>query len=189
MANAIKLSAELVYDAAQELLSGIIGRDHFVVRAYSGGSRGHQAVTPHLAAKYLHREAGTLSSRLATTPQLEDTRGRYIQRGGTLPPGHYDCKYMADHPKFHGGCIRLSRQADAKAIRSPFSPHPIPHGRKDDFFIHGSAEKGSDGCIVLTNHAVRHQLNQAVKRFQGKVVLYVKNVSYLLPAELGGQIA
>lgn len=189
MAQKVTPKGELVYDAACELLSGTVGSERFHMIAYSGGSRGHKAgVKPKLAAEYLHDQSGTLSSRLATTPEVKDAQGNYQQRGGTLPPGHYTCHYVAHHKTFRE-CIQLLRSADALAIHSQFSPHPIPHGRGNDFFIHGSGPKGSDGCIVPANEAERHRLNLAVKHFQGKVILLVKNVSYLLPAELEGQIA
>jgi len=82
-------TAELVYDAASEILSGTIGNNpSFFMTAYSGGSRGHKAsVAPNLATAYLHNQAGTLSSRMATTPEKKDAQGHYKQRGGTLPPG------------------------------------------------------------------------------------------------------
>lgn len=189
MAHTTLQIAQLVYDAARELLTGTVGKEpHFHVLVYSGGSRGHKAnVSPKVGASYLHGQAGTLFSRLATT-QTTESHGHYTQRGGTIPPGHYICHYVAQHPSF-GECIRLLRTADATAIHSPFSPHPIPHGRGNDFFIHGSGPKGSDGCLVPANNSERRRLNLAVKLFQGKVVLQVKNVSYLLPAELDGQIA
>ena len=106
MAQTFGQSAQLVYDAARELLTGTIGREPpFHLITYSGGSRGHKAnVTP-------------------------------------------------------------------KQV------------------IHGSGPKGSDGCLVPASDGERRRLNQAVKQFQGKVVLQVKNVGYELPAELGGQIA
>jgi len=183
-------SAQLVYDAAQEILSGTIGNlPPFWMKAYSGGSRGHRAgVNPKLAARYLYAHAGALSSHFANTRTIEDSHGNYQQRGGTLPAGHYACHYVAHHPHF-GECIQLARAADAAAIYSPFSPFPIPHGRKNDFFIHGSGPKGSDGCIVPAIDAERRRLNLAVKQFHGGVVLLVKNVSYQLPAELEGQFA
>ena len=182
-------SAQLVYDAARQLLSGSIPPNPwFHMLAYSGGSRGHKPVSPALAAKYLHNQAATLSSHFANTPTREDSKGRYLQRGGTLPAGHYRCEYIAYHPSF-GERVRPHTMADAKAIHSPFSPHPIPHFRNDDFFIHGSGPKGSDGCIVPANESERHRLNRAVKEFPGTVILEVKNVSYLLPAELEGQLA
>ncbi len=181
--------ATLTYDAAIEILSGTIGRDAFRMKAYSGGSRGHQpGVRPELAARYLHNEAQRLSSRLATTAEVKDPQGGYKRRGGTLPAGHYNCQYIAHHHTF-GECIRLLRCSDAKAIVTPFYPHPIPHGRGNDFFIHGSGPKGSDGCIVPAVAAERHRLNKAIKHFPGKVLLVVRNVSYLLPPELEHQIA
>jgi hypothetical protein len=170
-------------------LSGKIGGElPFLTTAYSGGSRGHKVVSSKLAAEYLHRDANNLTSRLATTGEKKDSHGHYIQRGGTLPPGHYDCRYVAHHPHF-GECIQLLRRQDALAIHSPFSPHPIPHLRHNDFFIHGAGPKGSDGCIVVVSLHERRRLNRAVKDFAGNVVLFVQNVSYMLPAELEGQIA
>jgi hypothetical protein len=183
-------TVELVFDAAQEMLSGTIGYEpRFLMKAYSGGSRGHQAkVAPKQAAAYLHNQAASLSSRMATTREVKDAHGHYKQRGGTLPPGHYSCNYIAHHPHF-GECIRLLKATDAMAIHSPFSPHLIPHGRGNDFYIHGAGPKGSDGCIVPANSHERHRLNKTIKNFQGKVVLRVTNVAYLLPAELENQIA
>lgn len=181
--------ATLMYDAAIEILSGTIGRNAFRMTAYSGGSRGHRTgVKPELATRYLHRESERLSSRMTTTVELKDSQGRYKRRGGTLPPGHYNCEYIAHHHTF-GECIRLLRCADARAIRTPFYPHPIPHGRGNDFFIHGSGPKGSDGCIVPAVPAERHRLNRAIKHFPGRVLVEVKNVSYVLPPELEHQIA
>jgi hypothetical protein len=182
-------AAELCYDAAAEHLSGMVGREHFRMTAYSGGSRGHKTgVQSALAKKYLYDQGTRLSSRFATTAEVKDAHGNYKQRGGTLPPGHYYCHYVAHHHTF-GECIQLMMADDARAINSPFSPHPILHGRGNDFFIHGSGPKGSDGCIVPAIDAERRRLNHAVKEFQGNVVLLVKNVSYMLPAELEGQVA
>jgi hypothetical protein len=182
--------ARLEYDAARQLLRGTIaGADPFHFIAYSGGSRGHQANVPaKTAEKYLHAETSSLSSRLATTPTRKNAAGDYVRRGGTLPPGHYTCVHRSDHPAF-GECIQLVRSRDAEAIHSPFSPHLIPHGRGDDFFIHGIGPKGSDGCIIPADPAERRRLNKAVKNFQGTVILRVTRVSYMLPAELGGQYA
>jgi hypothetical protein len=125
-----------------EILSGSVGRDTLRMTAYSGGSRGHQtAVKPTLADKYLHNQGDILSSRLATTSEAKDGQGRYKRRGGTVPPGHYACHYLAHHHTY-GECIRLLRSADAKAIATAFYPHPMLHGRADDFFIHGSGAEG-----------------------------------------------
>jgi hypothetical protein len=182
-------TAQLVYDAARELLTGTIGSEPpFHLIAYSGGSRGHAKVGRHSADKYLHGQATTLNSRLATTRTRTASDGSYTQRGGTIPPGHYMCHYVAHHPTF-GECIQLRRTADALAIHSPFSRWPIPHGRGDDFFIHGSGAKGSDGCLVPAIREERLRLNKAVKNFPGTVVLFVRNVSYQLPAELERQFA
>lgn len=182
---------QLTYDAALELLSGIVGREPpFHLKAFSGGSRGHQpGGTAKVAAEYLYNQATTLSSRFANTPEKTE-HGHYKVRGGTLPAGHYFCHYVAHHHSF-GECIHLIGCSDTKAIYSPFSPNPIPHGRhpEHDFFIHGSGPKGSDGCIVFQNHSERLRLNRAVRDFQGRVILLVKNVAYQLPAEIDGQYA
>jgi len=179
--------ARLEYNAARERLTGAIGEVHFNFIAYSGGSRGHTAhIKTRLAKAYLHTQADSLFSHLATTKTIEKNE-TFIQRGGTLPPGHYRCQYLEDHPPF-GPCIQLVQTRDALAIHSPFSPFPIPHGR-GGFFIHGSGPKGSDGCIVPSDPADRQRLNKAVRDFEGKVVLEVTHVSYMLPAELGGQLA
>ena len=79
----------------------------------------------------------------------------------------------------------LRRRDDAKAIHSPFSAHPIPHGRTDEFFIHGHGRKGSDGCLVPDSDLERMRLTKAIKEYSGAVTLLVKNVSYQLPAEVG----
>src|SRR5262250_3674756 len=108
--------ARLVFDAAIEVLSGTVGQaPPFRMVAYSGGSRGHRPhVKGELAREYLHGQAGTLSSHLATTQEIRDANGRYKQRGGTLPPGHYSCQYLVHHHTF-GECIRLLRKVDARA--------------------------------------------------------------------------
>ena len=187
MADPATEIARLEYNAAGERLVGTIANAHFNFVAYSGGSRGHKAnVSAPLAADYLHKQSNSLLSRLATTRTIEKG-GKFSQRGGTLPPGHYLCRYLEQHSSF-GECIQLLQTRDALAIHSPFSAFPIPHGR-GGFFIHGSGPKGSDGCVVPANNAERLRLNKAVRDFSGKVILEVTHVSYMLPAELGGQLA
>src|SRR4051812_38970217 len=107
MAHGTAQTANLVYDAARELLTGAVGQEPpFHVITYSGGSRGHKAdVSANTAAAYLHSQAPTLSSHLATTKTRKND-GHYTQRGGTIPPGHYTCHYVAHHTAF-GECIRL----------------------------------------------------------------------------------
>jgi len=177
-------SARLTYDASTEVLRGVIGQNPpFFIRAYSGGSRGHKArVSQPLAEKYLHWQASSFRSRLATTPQRLDAHKAYIERGGTLPQGHYRCHYKHHHAHF-GECIYLDRQFDARVIRSPFALSPFSHGRKNDFFIHGGGPKGSDGCIVPQSETERRRLNRAVRDYKGSVTLEVINVPYELPAE------
>jgi hypothetical protein len=180
--NAPKV-ANLVYDAAAEVLRGSIGAlGHFNFHAYSGGSRGHkQGVAANVASRYLHGQANAILSRLATTKEIMNAKGEYEQRGGTLPPGHYLCKYVQNHSSFHE-CILLAPQRDAFAIHSPFALTAIVHGR-GGFYIHGRGPKGSDGCIVPANEGERRRLNQAIKNFDAKVILQVIHVSYMLPAE------
>jgi len=175
--------ARITYNASAQILSGVIGEAHFNDLAYSGGSRGHKATTSAKAARYLH--ASNLNEsmgRLGTTREIyEKSSDTYSQRGGTIPPGHYHCVYVANHPSFHA-CIKLEQMRDAHAIVTPFARHAIVHHR-GGFFIHGHGPKGSDGCIVLASETRRKLLNQAVEGFQGRVVLEVTHVSYMLPAE------
>ena len=176
--------AELTYDAEKELLQGTIGKElPFNITAYSGGSRGHSAhVSKEQSKLYLHSEATSLFSHFANTA----TRGHgskddpYKQRGGTLPPGHYARRYIANHKVFHD-CVHLHRSADT------FIHFPTVSGglnnRGDDFFIHGRGKKGSDGCIVPASETERLRLTHAIQNYDGKVILLVKHVAYLLPAE------
>lgn len=184
--------ALLTYDAAVEWLSGTINSNEppFEMKAYSGGSRGHLKRHKSDASDYLYAEAATIRSHFATTKEVKDRRGHYLQRGGTLPPGHYDCKYLKSYESF-GECIRLVPQSDARRIlispalalkfhKTSFYPE------RGGFYIHGNGPKGSDGCIVPDSPAERRRLNKAVRDFQGEVVLFVKNVSFELPPEVGG---
>ena len=87
MAQNVTHRAELVYDAARELLLGTVGSERFHMLAYSGGSRGHKAgVQPQVATKYLHPQAGTLSSRMATTKEVKDAQvsGKSENRSGPV---------------------------------------------------------------------------------------------------------
>lgn len=187
--------ASLTYDAAAERLSGHIpgvGMNGCIdVKAYSGGSRGHSKVKPETAKILRHFEAQSFNSRYANTRTIGEGTDKdpYKQRGGTLPAGHYSCKYHANHPIFHE-CIRLTRHADTHIRYLTMSGAKLDN-RGDDFFIHGSGSKGSDGCLVILDSAARHSLNLAVRDFSkhGSVVLLVTNVSYLLPAELEGALA
>jgi hypothetical protein len=171
-ATAKSVIAELTYDAPSQMLSGSIGALRFHMKAYSGGGRG--SVNP----KHWDR---SLTSYLANTKKMGS------QRGGTLPAGHYLCHHLTNHPTFHD-CVWLERCADATVISSPFSAHPIPHYRDNDFFIHGRGELGSDGCIVPENMALRLALNRAIKQFAGKVYVRVRGTAYALPAERGAGI-
>ena len=177
--------ARLTYNAASQILSGHVGNEKFHEIAFSGGGRGHTATTPDKAVRYLHSNPLNKSlGLLATTREIYDKQSdTYSQRGGTLPPGHYHCVYIAAHPTFHK-CIRLEPMRDAHAIVSPFARHPIVHHRSG-FFIHGHGPKGSDGCLVLAHENRRKLLNKSVSEFNGWVTLNVTHVSYMLPAELG----
>src|SRR5258708_10239388 len=80
-------TAMLTFNARSGVLSGRIESKErpFHLHGESGGSRGHTSVTPAQARKYLHNESTTLESRLSTTQEIKDAKGRYVQRGGTLP--------------------------------------------------------------------------------------------------------
>ena len=178
--------ADLTYDAKAEELTGTIGNEEpFDITAYSGGSRGHKEVDSKTATAYRHFEAATFTSHFANTQTIgEGTKKKpYKQRGGTLPPGHYSCTYLANHKPF-GECVYLKRDADTR-IRYQTSSGISLNTRGDDFYIHGSGPKGSDGCIVIPDNDDRKRLNKAIKKFSehGHVILRVINVAYLLPAE------
>jgi hypothetical protein len=195
--------AELVFDASREWLEGKVGDFTINEKVYSGGSRGHtilpksrEAETNKRATNYLYHEANELKSRLSTTGmkevKLPGGKSRFVQRGGTLPPGRYTCRYTFNK-NLGGECIFLDRASgvDGKVIHSPFASFPIPHNRTNSFFIHKFGPKGSDGCLVFpqATEPKRLALNQAIKKFPGLVVLRVINASYMLPAELGGYMA
>lgn len=169
------LPVSLRYDAAGEFLSGQFpGSLPIRMRAVSGGGRG--SISSDVAEN-------TLRSRQATTPMIKNGADQRTQRGGTLPPGLYRCVYVATHPRF-GECIRLLRDAaHLHVIHSPFASAPIPHGRGNDFFIHGRGHLGSDGCIVPLIPNERQRLNEAVRAHAGPVTLEVVGVNYMLPAE------
>lgn len=182
----MKHVARLTYNAASEILSGAIGKEHFNEVAYSGGGRGHKAnVSAAKSARYLHdRPVQSSLGKLATTREIYDKKtDTYQQRGGTIPPGPYRCRYIARHPSF-GECVYLEPMEDARAIRSPFASVPIVHHR-GGFFIHGQGPKGSDGCLVPAHESRRRVLNKAIKNFGGSVILEVTHASYMLPAERG----
>lgn len=182
----MKHVARLTYNAASEMLTGAIGKEHFNEVAHSGGGRGHKAnVSTEKSTRYLHNSPVQESlGRLATTREIYDKKtDTYRQRGGTIPPGHYKCRYMAKHPTF-GECVYLEPLEDARAIRSPFASVPIIHHR-GGFFIHGHGPKGSDGCLVLAHESRRKALNRAIQNFGGSVILEVTHASYMLPAERG----
>src|SRR2546430_12937135 len=92
--------AKLTYDAAAERLFGAIGNAHIYQTAYSGGGRGHRAhITRDQTTRYLHNNPQTqLYGQFATTKAIEDKAHHgYVQRGGPIPPGHYLCRYVANH--------------------------------------------------------------------------------------------
>jgi hypothetical protein len=177
--------ANLTYDAEAETLSGTIGKEKFNITAYSGGSRGHKKVDKNTGEAYRHSEETSMFSRFANTKTIGEgtTKDPYKQRGGTLPPGHYSCSYVEHHKAF-GECIYLKRDADTR-IHYPTSTGVSLNTRGDDFYIHGSGPKGSDGCIVITDNSERRRLNHAIKDFNhhGHVILCVIHVAYVLPAE------
>jgi hypothetical protein len=185
-----KKIAELIYDAEAERLSGTIGKKKFHIHAVSGGSRGHKvakdaAQRAKNAKSYRYFEEKSMYSRFANTPTIGEgtKKDPYRQRGGTLPPGHYSCSYLENHKPF-GECIYLNRDADTR-IHYPTSSGVSLDNRGNDFYIHGSGPKGSDGCIVITDEKQRKHLNRAIKEFNetGHVILRVIHVAYVLPAE------
>ncbi len=179
------LIANLKYDAGAERLAGTIGKQKFLITAYSGGSRGHTTVDKKTGLSFRHFEQKSIFSRFANTPTIGEgtKKDPYKQRGGSLPPGHYSCRYLEHHKPF-GECIYIKRDADTH-IHYPTSSMVSLDNRADDFYIHGPGPKGSDGCIVIPDKKERLCLNKAIKEFSqhGHVILLVTNVAYLLPAE------
>ena len=181
-------TATLTYDVKWEKLIGTIGDEHFDERAVSGGSRGHKKIDDKRADLFLHDEAYDFKSRSPLTKEKQaGPKGgeHYVQRGGTIPPGHYDCVFVASYPKLGGEVIKLVQHDDAKVYQAPFTDQPIEHHR-GGFYIHGPGPKGSDGCIIFDNNSRRKDLNKAIKYFtqdlHGKVLLNVINDgSFILP--------
>ena len=128
---------------------------------------------------YLYEQHNSLS-RLANTAESYDKKtGRYQQRGGTSPPGHYTCE-IAINPNLGGECIELQPMPDANNPVYPFYGIAV---KRDGFFIHIFGAKGSDGCLVFpqSEDGKRKKLNEAVKTFNGTVILEVINVGYQVP--------
>jgi len=181
-------TALLTYNAQWEKLTGTIGEEHFDEHAVSGGSRGHKNIDDKRAGLFLHDEADTLKSRSPLTREMQagpNGKEHYVQRGGTIPPGHYDCVYVASYPKLGGEVIRLVQHKDALTYQGPFMDQAVEHHR-GGFYIHGRGPKGSDGCIIFDNNSRRMDLNKAIKHFikdlHGKVILNVVNDgSFILP--------
>jgi hypothetical protein len=179
------------FDGFREKITGVIGKNEaFDIAAVSGGSRGHKPLAKQTAAdgalntsRYRYAEAEMPTSHYANTPQIGGENGKpYLQRGGTLYPGHYTCHYLADYKHFHE-CIRLAPGPDTNFY------YPTASGAKftgrTGFYIHGQGVLGSDGCIVIVDGKERHRLNTAIRDFKGTVKLLVSGVAYLLPAEGG----
>src|SRR6187200_3047923 len=104
----------LVYDVFAQTLSGSVGDQRFRLRAFSGGGRGK---SPGLDPGETH-----LRSWLSTT-KLDEGRG---VRGGPIPPGVYECVYIANHDRFHE-CIFLKPTLSARRIYTPLANRPIAH--------------------------------------------------------------
>jgi hypothetical protein len=191
--------AVLTFNFLSSTLSGLIDPSQraFSLPAVSGGSRGHLSVgrgpfraSPQQGREYRYFEARLLKSQLANTAEVKDSRGRYLQRGGPIPPGNYSCHYVSHHPPFVGPVIALTpmRGRDGRLeIRSPFASTTI-YLRRGGFYIHGSGPKGSDGCIVIAKSPERDRLFREIYDYElryqpAQVTLRVIGVPYELPAE------
>jgi hypothetical protein len=173
-------TAGLVYRAALEILEvNIAPHPSFAMKAFSGGGRGAKPKSARDAKRYLYNQAATIASHFSSTREIT-VHGKYVQRGGTLPEGHYTCRYIAHKPGF-GECIKLDMWSDAIANSPHFGKKHRHH--RDGFLIHGRGPKGSDGCIVPEDESKRLLLNRYVKE-RGTVVLLVKDVGYQMPAEM-----
>ena len=191
-------AAALTFNFLSGTLAGEIdpSRKPFNLHAVSGGSRGHLPVgrgpyraSPEQSRKYLYLEARLLKSQLANTREIKE-RGRYVQRGGPIPPGIYSCHYRANHPPFIGPVVALqpTRGREGRIeIDSPFALLPLYLDR-GGFYIHGCGPKGSDGCIVIAKSPERDRLFREIHEYELRfdpagVMLRVIGVPYELPAE------
>jgi hypothetical protein len=178
-------SAGLVYRAALEILEvNIAPHPSFTMKAFSGGSRGAKPKTAKDATRYLYSQAVTIASHFSSAREIK-VHGKYVQRGGPLPEGHYTCRYVA-HKQGFGECIKLDMWSDAIANSPHFGKKHRQH--RDGFLIHGRGPKGSDGCIVPEDESKRLLLNRYVKE-RGRVVLLVKDVGYQMPAQMAFGLA
>ena len=160
----------LIYDVAAEKLYGMIGTEHFRMKAVSGGGRG----------KTKGEADQTISSRSATTRKDE----KQDIRGGPVPDGVYLCEYLAHHPKFHE-CVHLCliTPTDKLLLTRVGATRDM-----DSFYIHGRGPEGSDGCIVpMDGPHERHRLNLAVKN-NPRTELSVIRGMYLLPPMEGTSV-
>jgi hypothetical protein len=142
----------LNYSIHGQLLSGEIGGTKLHMRAYSGGGRGS-----------LHPKTWETSSA-SWNPDRKMSGG---VRGGPVPPGHYVCRHIQHHHRFHE-CIYLEPTLTALLKPTPKGPLPFSLYNRDfdpvkGFFIHGRGDEGSNGCIVPHDPHQRILLNKAIK--------------------------
>ena len=152
--------ADLTYNVVEMTLAGSIDGRQFNATAYSGGRAGS-------------KQANVVHPMLANNPFSTGVKLTKDNPGGTLPLGTYELKTHESRKNW----IRLNPTAGTSM-----------KGRAG-FAIHGRGQRGSDGCIVPASSTERTRLNKAVRDFDGKVILEVTHVSYMLPAEVGGQFA
>ena len=186
-------SALLTYNAFDETLSGTIpGNDPFLMKAFSGGSRGHKvhpskspaekAIAASIAKENLYDQASGSASWFGNTPEVKKD-GKYVQRGGIIPAGHYACEYC-ETASVGKDVVKLTGDADSHFVPTRYVYGPFPTGGnkpRDGFYIHGHGNKGSDGCIVPDSPSERLRLSYAIRDFDGDVTLWVRHVTYNLP--------
>jgi len=164
----------ITYSIAREWLEGLIGKQTFSMRAFSGGGRGRKG------SGAMHDwDSYDVFRKEKNVPSGKHTHG------GPLPPGIYICRYVANHPKFHE-CVFLEQ-----TITSIFdldAQANIRFYHRDAFYIHGRGEHGSDGCIVPEDNKLRLRLNAAIRdaeKDDSSVLLKVVDRGMPLPAARG----
>jgi hypothetical protein len=122
------------------------------VKAVSGGGRGQRTGS----TAYAH---GINQSRLfASLSEREKHVGAH--RGGPIPKG----LYKVDAPRSHN--FAASDETPRMVRACKLNPTGQAQYGRDNFFIHGQGEQGSDGCIVPLYGQV-HMIFDLVSRNKG----------------------
>jgi hypothetical protein len=152
----------LRYSIADEMLYGTVNGMSLSMKAYSGGGRGSTAGIERTDLK--HWNTGKKA------PDTYDEK----DRGGPLPVGFYMARYVANHPKYHR-CAFLEQTLTSIVHVDPFSGTGVKVSDRDQFYIHHTGPKGSDGCIVPASDSDYRTLIAAIKAVPKGVAVLVHN--------------